>query len=70
MILFALRLSSLPLASVRVGDKVLHHLFGNGFAEKITYGTIINPSGMERQFQFPRTFQNGFLRQSKSERKI
>lgn len=48
---------------VKLGSKVIHKAFDEGFVEKIDAGIIyIDFNGMKKQFMFPEAFQQGFLK--------
>lgn len=52
-----------PFASIQVGDAVEHNSFGKGVVTKIENGMVfVDFNGTVKQFQYPQSFQRGFLK--------
>ena len=52
-------------SGVKVGSRVIHKAFGPGSVTRISEGTILvafdSMKDLEKRFQFPSAFQQGFL---------
>ena len=54
---------SVDLSKVGAGARLLHKSFGKGIVKKIDSGMIVvNFNGVERKFQFPNAFYDGYLK--------
>ena len=53
------------VSGIAAGSAVKHKAFGNGIVQNIDKGLItVSFDGLEKRFQFPGAFQQGFLRKA------
>ena len=53
------------VSGITAGSEVVHKAFGNGIVQTIDKGLItVSFDGLEKKFQFPGAFQQGFLRKA------